>query len=103
MTVDFDPPLAKVPNEWEKYFDKSSWNDFTDKEREQAESFISKIFQVIFVKNSEETEQKSFGQDLASFSPAGLTINLQFSDPLLVSQGEVSNQRQYDNFTIVGS
>jgi len=34
MTVDFDPPLAKVPNEWEKYFDKSSWNDFTDKERE---------------------------------------------------------------------
>ena len=47
---------------------------------------------VVFVKNSEESEQKFFASNLTDFTASGLEIKLNFSDPLLVSQGEQNDQ-----------
>lgn len=88
-----DMPSAKVPDSWEQYFNRTNWANFTETEKADAESFVSRIFEVIYVKNSDEVDQKVFDQELIDFNSAGLTINLKFSDPLLVSQGEVSTFR----------
>jgi hypothetical protein len=53
---------------------------------------ITDVFTVIFIKNSEESPQSYFDQSVASFSSSGLKVNLDFSDPLLVSQGDVPDQ-----------
>ena len=90
MLIEFDPPIAKVPDSWEQYFNKANRESLSEEEKVQAETYISKFFQVIFVKNSDEKNQANFYPDIADFTPAGLSINLQFSDPLLVSQGDVS-------------
>ena len=43
---------------------------------------------VEFIQNSEETSQKYLITNLTTFKAGGISINLNFSDPLLVSQGE---------------
>ena len=51
----------------------------------QLDEFVADVFQVVFVKNSEEIEQKFFEQNVAKFTSEGIMIQLDFSDPLLVS------------------
>lgn len=46
------------------------------------------ILHVVFVKNSEELDQKFFSSNLTDFTPNGINIQLNFSDPLLISQGD---------------
>ena len=46
---------------------------------------------VTFVQNSEENPQAFFVSDLTEFTPKGIQINLNFSDPLFVSQGEMAD------------
>ncbi len=46
---------------------------------------------VTFTKNSEELDQKYLMSNLTTFTPEGLNIQLNFSDPLLVSQGEYAD------------
>ena len=43
---------------------------------------------VQFIKNSEEQKQQYFTANLTNFTEYELKINLNFSDPILVSQGE---------------
>ena len=47
---------------------------------------------VTFLKNSYEKEQKFFFSNLTDFTPEGIKIKLNFSDPLLVSQGKDADQ-----------
>ena len=47
---------------------------------------------VTFLKNSYEKEQKFFFSNLTDFTPEGIKIKLNFSDPLLVSQGQDADQ-----------
>ena len=54
MLIDFDPPSAQVPDHWEQYFNRTNWASFTESERAEVENFVSRLFQVIFVKNSDE-------------------------------------------------
>ena len=42
---------------------------------------------VQFEKNSDELEQKFFISNLTRFEPDGISVNLNFSDPILISQG----------------
>ena len=51
----------------------------------QLDEFVADVFQVVFVKNSEEIEQKFLEQNVAKFTSEGIMIQLDFSDPLLVS------------------
>ena len=59
----------------------------TDSDRSAYEKRLDEILHVQFVKNSEELEQKYFTSNLTSFSEQGIQVNLNFSDPLLVSAG----------------
>ena len=47
---------------------------------------------VTFLKNSYEKDQKFFFSNLTDFTPEGIKIKLNFSDPLLVSQGQDADQ-----------
>lgn len=57
-------------------------------ERIEFENGLLDIMHVTFEQNSEEIPQRYFTSNLTSFEPDGIRINLNFSDPLLVSQGE---------------
>ena len=59
------------------------------RDREIFEEELLKIMSVSFVQNSEELPQKYLMTNLTSFESNGITINLNFSDPLLISQGEI--------------
>ena len=45
-----------------------------------------------FVVNSEELDQTYFLSNLTDFTPEGIRIKLNFSDPLFVSQGDKADQ-----------
>ena len=47
---------------------------------------------VRFIQNSEELPQENFVANLTSFREDRLTIKLDFSDPILVSQGLQADQ-----------
>ena len=52
------------------------------------EEELLKIMHITFEQNSEEKEQKYFLQNIVSFDNKGVQLKLNFSDPMLVSQGE---------------
>ena len=54
LLIDFDPPSAQVADRWEQYFNRTNWANFTESERAEVENFVSRLFQVIFVRNSDE-------------------------------------------------
>ena len=62
------------------------------KDRVDFEKELLKIMHVAFEQNSEELPQKFFYPKLVEFTERGLHINLNFSDPLLVSQGEFADR-----------
>ena len=47
---------------------------------------------ISFEQNSDEEPQRYIVSNLTSFSESGISINLNFSDPILISQGEVSDK-----------
>ena len=64
----------------------------TESELQFFEAVISEVFSVSFIQNSDEKEQNYFKQTVVEFKSSGLDIQLDFSDPLLISQGEVPDQ-----------
>ena len=60
-------------------------------DRETFEEELLTIMHASFVQNSEETPQRYVISDLAEFKAGGIQINMNFSDPLLVSAGEESD------------
>ena len=46
------------------------------------------ILHVTFVKNSDEDDQRYFATNLTHFTAEGIELQLNFSDPLLISAGE---------------
>lgn len=89
LQIEFDPPVAKVPESWAALFDEEAKAGLSEQERAFLESLVSEVFEVIFVQNSDEKPQSFFDQSIAGFTSAGISVNLNFSDPLLISQGEV--------------
>ena len=57
----------------------------TEKEREAYESELLGLLSVSFELNSYELPQKYILSNLTSFTSEGMTINLNFSDPILIS------------------
>ena len=64
----------------------------TESELKFFEAVISEVFSVSFIQNSDEKAQNYFKQTVVEFKSSGLDIQLDFSDPLLISQGEVPDQ-----------
>ena len=86
--MEFDPPEAIVPDGWDSLWDPTKTVDMKDSEKAALESMISEIFSVVFVQNSDEDEQRKFSSSITEFTSAGLSVQLDFSDPLLVSHGD---------------
>ena len=89
IKMNFEPPIVRVPSNWKEWFDGSQGLvTKTEKTENSAQVFIDEIISVLFVKNSEEISQEKFSIEIEDFSPEGINIALNFSDPLLVSQGQ---------------
>ena len=90
--VKFQPPVVAVPNDWDVLLDKKEQAKMSPAEREKFEEELLKIIHIKFEQNSEELPQKYFYPELLTFKEWGLVLNLNFSDPLLISQGEVADK-----------
>ena len=64
----------------------------TESELQFFEAVISEVFSVSFIQNSDEKAQNYFKQTVVEFKSSGLDIQLDFSDPLLISQGEIPDR-----------
>ena len=58
------------------------------KRRETFEEDLMKIMHVEFIHNTDEEPQRYLMSNLTTFTNRGIDIHLNFSDPILVSQGE---------------
>ena len=90
IRIAYSPESATVPTNWKNLFIEDERVELQLYEKVQYLNQALEALQVVYEKNSEEKDQAYFGYNLTDFSPAGVTIKLNFSDPLLVSQG-------YDN------
>jgi len=86
----YDPPVAVISEEWRNIFIESEREKLDANKREEYEKLAIEALNVQFLKNSQENDQKFFASNLTDFSESGLKIYLNFSNPLFVSQGEVS-------------
>lgn len=66
-------------------------SNLTLSEQEEYRDFSKSVLSVKFLKFTEEKDQDFFNYELVSFKPEGIQIRLNFSDPLLVSQGEYAD------------
>ena len=54
IEIKYDPPIALVPNNWNKYFDREELAKLSDEDRIQNEKRAKEIMHVRFVQNSVE-------------------------------------------------
>ena len=92
ITISYNPPDAYVPESWKQLFLEENLAKLSLEERGIVEEQALDLIHVVFLKNSYESEQRYFLSNLTDFTSAGLKIRLNFSDPLLVSQGESRDQ-----------
>ena len=92
MFIGFQPEIVAVPNDWDVLWSEKERNKMSWQDREEFEERLLDILHVQFVKNSEEVGQKYFASNLTNFSESGIEINLNFSDPLLISAGGYADQ-----------
>lgn len=85
VKLGFVPPIVAVPNNWATLFSLEERESMPPADREVFEKDLIKIMNVQFEQNSEEIAQKFFYSELVDFTPDGIQINLNFSDPLLIS------------------
>ena len=86
--LDFSPSIVAVPNDWERLWSLEEREKMSLKKRETFEEELKQIMHVEFIHNTDEEPQRYLMSNLTSFTSWGIDINLNFSDPILVSQGE---------------
>ena len=85
--VDFTPNVASIPNDWERLWSLEEREKMSLKDREAFEKELEKIMHVEFIQNSDEEPQRYLMSNLTTFTSDGISIHLNFSDPILISQG----------------
>lgn len=83
-----------MPNDWEKLWSLDERNKMSPKDSEEFEKELKKIMHVQFIHNTDEEPQRYLMSNLTTFTNDGISINLNFSDPILVSQGETADKVQ---------
>ena len=81
-----------MPSDWNQLWGTSEREKFTGANREKYEKELARILHIEFIKKTEELNQQYVFSNLTSFSQTGVTINMNFSDPLLISAGEYADQ-----------
>ena len=77
-----------VPTDWEKIWSLEEREKMAYQDRIQFENALLDIMHVKFEQNSDELPQRYFASNVTEFTKDGLRINLNFSDPILISQGQ---------------
>ena len=90
IIIEFDPPNSNVPDNWQDLWDDKKRSQLPDAEIKLLETIINQVILVLFVQNSEEDAQTSFDYSIKEFTSDGIRMQLKFSEPLNVSQGDVS-------------
>lgn len=81
-----------MPDDWERLFNETYYEQLTPGARKELDAERLEIMHVTFEQNSEEAPQSYFNAKLIEFTSSEVQIRLNFSDPLLVSQGSQSDQ-----------
>lgn len=85
VLIRFNPPIVLIPNDWEKLWNLEEREKMSIEDQASFDKELLKIMHVQFEKNSDELEQKFFISNLTRFEPDGISVNLNFSDPILIS------------------
>lgn len=54
VLIDYEPPIARIPENWEKIFKEEEREKLSIEEREELEETAKILIHVVFLKNSEE-------------------------------------------------
>lgn len=92
--LDYSPSIVLVPNDWDRLWSLEEREKLSLRDRETFEEELLKIMHVQFIHNSDEEPQRYLMSNLTAFTSYGININLNFSDPVLVSQGETADKIQ---------
>lgn len=92
--LDFYPSIVAVPNDWDRLWDLEEREKMSLKKRETFEEDLKKIMHVQFIHNTDEEPQQYLMSNLTTFTSNRIHINLNFSDPFLVSQGATADKIQ---------
>ena len=74
-----------MPTDWEQTFDKTKRTSSDATLSSKLDELLEKALTVSYIRNQEENAQAHFSANLTDFSKSGVTIRLNFSDPLYVS------------------
>ena len=85
--LEFSPSIIAVPNDWDQLWSLEKREKMSLKKRETFEEELKKIMHVEFIHNTDEEPQRYLMSNLTTFTNHGISIHLNFSDPILVSQG----------------
>ena len=77
-----------MPDDWSLLFRARNEAESDKSVKEMIDLFVT----IEFLQNSIEEDQTAFLFNVTTFTPAGISIHLNFSEPLLVSQGEQADQ-----------
>ena len=89
---DFSPSIVAVPNDWDRLWSLEERDKMSLEKRETFEEELKRIMHVEFIHNTDEEPQRYLMSNLTKFTNSGININLNFSDPILVSQGEIADK-----------
>ena len=90
--IDFSPQTVSVPEDWKNLWDLNEREKMSPEARKIFEETLLDLLSVEFIRNSDELPQKYFISNLTDFTESGIRINMNFSDPILVSQSEDADQ-----------
>ena len=82
---DFSPSIVAVPNDWDRLWSLEERDKMSLEKRETFEEELKRILHVEFIHNTDEEPQRYLMSNLTKFTNSGININLNFSDPILVS------------------
>ena len=94
MEISFEPPDVLVPDDWEFILNQNDTQELSESQQLEVKKIKEGIFDVTYVKNSHVEDQEYFDYQLTSFNETGVTIQMNFSDPILISQGFEPDQLQ---------
>lgn len=84
ITLAFVPPKAYVPNSWSK-LQSEDLSKMNDDEKKVYNALMAELVSFKFIQKSDEAPQERFGARVMNFTSVYMEIQLDFSEPLLVS------------------
>lgn len=88
LQIAYDPPYAKVPDNWELIWGADILATLSAEERKVFSTKAKDLINIEFLQESEET-LNNFEWSLENLSSHGFEIQFAFPNPLLISSGDL--------------